>query len=250
MVTRRILSLLESHSVLQPNHFVFLPGRGTASELIHIINVLEEVAENNLPVDLTTADVRGAFDSPERTAQWASWHRIGVSAPLATDLTNLGALFTYRLTFPFGMHQNMDPTLILLDDVNPQALVQAFLYPANKTTPTKVPQEFVEAIVQAFQQSPADRAVEADLIISLDTPFSFEEFLYALLFGGSSSPGESGVSYHLFQVAPLLVHYSCPVATGSADPHPQEAFQPAMMGKFRPIGLLEVLRKVWTGPKW
>jgi hypothetical protein len=117
MVTRRILPLLESHSVLQPNHFAFLPGRGTASELIQLISVLKEVAKNNLPVDLTTADVCGAFDSPERTAQWASWHRIGVLAPLATDLTNLCALSTYHLTSPFGMRQNMDPTLEGVDPI-------------------------------------------------------------------------------------------------------------------------------------
>jgi hypothetical protein len=69
MVTRHILPILETHSVLQPNQFAFLSGRGATSELIQLINVLEEVAENKLPVDLTTADIRSAFDSPERTAQ-------------------------------------------------------------------------------------------------------------------------------------------------------------------------------------
>jgi hypothetical protein len=34
--------------------------------------------------------------------------------------------------------------------VDPQAMVQAFFHPAKRTTPTAVPQEFVEAIVQAF----------------------------------------------------------------------------------------------------
>jgi hypothetical protein len=80
---------------------------------------------------------------------------------------------------------------------SPQAMVQAFLYQA---TPTAVPQEFVEAIAQAFQQSPAARALKADLTISLETLFS-----YALSFGGSSAPGKSGVSYRLFKVAPLSV---------------------------------------------
>jgi hypothetical protein len=72
--------------------------------------------------------------------------------------------------------------------------------PAYKAAPTAVPQEFVEAIAQAFQQSPAARALEADLTTSFKT-----EFLYALSFGSSSAPGESGVSYRLLQVAPLLV---------------------------------------------
>jgi hypothetical protein len=68
MVIAWIHPLLKKHKVLQRNQFAFLPGRGTHSELIQLINVLEEIAENNLPVDLTTADVKGAFDFPERTA--------------------------------------------------------------------------------------------------------------------------------------------------------------------------------------
>jgi hypothetical protein len=117
MVTRCILPLLETRSVLQPNQFAFLPGRDTSSKLIQFINVLEEVAENDLPVDLTTGDVRGTFDSPERTAQWASWCRIGLFTPLATYLTNLGALSTYRLTSFYKMRQNMDPTLEGVDPI-------------------------------------------------------------------------------------------------------------------------------------
>jgi hypothetical protein len=62
--------------------------------------------------------------------------------------------------------------------VDLQAMVQVFFYPANKTTPTKVPQEFVEAIAQAFQQFPAARTLEADLTTSLDTLFSFDKSLY------------------------------------------------------------------------
>jgi hypothetical protein len=69
MIKHMILPLMGSHGVLQPKQFAFLPGRCTSSELIQLLNVLEEVAENGLEVDLTTADVKGAFDSPERTAQ-------------------------------------------------------------------------------------------------------------------------------------------------------------------------------------
>jgi hypothetical protein len=84
-------------------------------------------------------------------------------------------------------------------------MVQACLYPANRATPTAVPQEFVKAIAQAFQQSPAAKTLEADLTTFLETPFLFVEFLYVLSFGVSSAPVESGVSYRLLQVAPLLV---------------------------------------------
>jgi hypothetical protein len=115
MLIRRILPLLDSHSVLQPNYFAFLMGRGT-SELIQLLNVLEEVAECSMKVDLTTSDVKGAFDSPERTAQWASWRRLGIPAPLATYLTNLGALSSYHVSSPYRMRANLDPSA---EGVNP-----------------------------------------------------------------------------------------------------------------------------------
>jgi hypothetical protein len=76
-------------------------------------------------------------------------------------------------------------------------MAQTFLHPANRDSPTAVPREFVQAIVRTFQQTPEARALEADLTTSLETPFLFKEFLYALLFGSSSSPGELGVSYRL-----------------------------------------------------
>lgn len=61
MTTTRIIPSIQKYSVLQNNHYGFLPGRGTSSELIQLLNVLEEVVENELEVDLTAADAKGAF---------------------------------------------------------------------------------------------------------------------------------------------------------------------------------------------
>jgi hypothetical protein len=47
--------------------------------------------------------------------------------------------------------------------------------------------------------------MEAELSASLETPFLFVEFLHALMGGGNSAPGESGTTYHLLQVAPLMI---------------------------------------------
>jgi hypothetical protein len=154
------------------------------------------------------------------------------------DLSDLGSAATWEV--------------FLLD---PDVMVQAFLYPANGAAPTAVPRDFVEAIARAFQQSPAARALQADLSASLETPFLFEKFLYALSCGNPLAPGESGVSYRLLQVTPLSV-YLQEFWTASSIPNQwrkvlliliqKKADRPAMMGNFRPIGLLEVLRKVWT----
>jgi hypothetical protein len=48
------------------------------------MHLLEEVVEHDLLVDLSTSDVSGAFDSPERTAQYICWRRVGIPVPLAT----------------------------------------------------------------------------------------------------------------------------------------------------------------------
>lgn len=63
------------YQVLQPNHFAFLPGRGTSSELLQMINALEEVAEHGLDIEITTENVSSAFDSPERSLQWTCWRQ-------------------------------------------------------------------------------------------------------------------------------------------------------------------------------
>jgi hypothetical protein len=75
MIFARITPIINEGGVLQDNHYAFLPGKGTGSELILILNLLEEVVEHGLWVDLSTSDVSGAFDSPERTAQYICWRR-------------------------------------------------------------------------------------------------------------------------------------------------------------------------------
>jgi hypothetical protein len=59
MIFKRITPMLVAGDVLQHNHYAFLPGKGTASKLIQLLNVLEEVVENDLDVDLSTSDVKG-----------------------------------------------------------------------------------------------------------------------------------------------------------------------------------------------
>ena len=106
MIIRRIRPVLQKHHVLQPNRYGLIPGKGTASELIQLLNILEEVAEHNLEVDLSTADVSAAFDSPERTVQWACWRRVGIPPHVATYLACLGALSKYQLNSPYGQRNN------------------------------------------------------------------------------------------------------------------------------------------------
>jgi hypothetical protein len=116
MIFAQITPIINHGEVLQPNHYAFLPCKGTGSELIQILNLLEEVVEHGLLVDLSTLDVLGAFDSPERTAQYICWRRVGIPAPLATYLVSLAALSTYKISSPYGIRKPDLPE----DDVIPE----------------------------------------------------------------------------------------------------------------------------------
>ena len=48
MLMNRVMPIMAKFATLQSNHYAFLPGRGTANELLQLLNVLEEVIENGL----------------------------------------------------------------------------------------------------------------------------------------------------------------------------------------------------------
>jgi hypothetical protein len=88
-----------------------------------------------------------------------------------------------------------------------------------------VPPEIVHAISKAFQRSPAAIALEFDFFTAMKNLFLFDEFIHALTCHGSSTPGESGLTYRLLQLAPQAVeeeifeHARCTgVLAGIYDP--------------------------------
>jgi hypothetical protein len=76
-------------------------------------------------------------------------------------------------------------------------MAKAFLKPSGGQAPTAVPAEYVHAVARVFQRTQAAIDMKAELSAYLETPFSFVEFLHALMGGGNSAPGESGTIYHL-----------------------------------------------------
>jgi hypothetical protein len=78
--------------------FAFLPGRGTTSELIQLLNVLEEIQDPTWRLTCQPRTSGGALiPQSERD--------------IVLYLTNLGAMSSYRLTSPYGMRKNLDPTV-------------------------------------------------------------------------------------------------------------------------------------------
>jgi hypothetical protein len=64
-------------------------------------------------------------------------------------------------------------------------MADAFLNLSGGQAQTAVPAEYVHAVARAFQRTPAAIDMEAELSASLETPFSFVEFLHALMGRGS-----------------------------------------------------------------
>jgi hypothetical protein len=137
----------------------------------------------------------------------------------------------------------------------------AFLHPPGDLRPVEIPEEFVRAVAKAFQRSLAAISLKVDLTASFENPFTFDEFLFAVNNGRNSAPGESGMTYRLLQVTPEeidreIFEHLQEFWTKATTPDQckrvriiliqKNAEKPAMTGNFRPIGLLKVLRKVWT----
>jgi hypothetical protein len=148
---------------------------------------------------------------------------------------------------------------VFIDD--PEAMAEAFLNPPDDLRPTAVPAEFVRVIARAFQSNSSAVALEATLTLSFASPLCFEDFIYSLNGGGSSAPAKSGTTYRFLQIAPeaiqreIFAHLQ-EFWTAATTPDQWKRVlliliqknleKPAMMENFQPIGLLEVLRKVWT----
>jgi hypothetical protein len=145
---------------------------------------------------------------------------------------------------------------------NADAMVDAYCRPPNGLPPTRIPEIYVRAIAEAFVRTPEAIALEAEITECFSIRFSYEEFIYSLGCGGASAPGGSGASYRLLQVAPEpilheifeLLQEFWEALSGRETPDQwkkvlliliqKNPAKPAGLGNFRPIGLIEVLRKV------
>lgn len=88
---------------------------------------------------------------------------------------------------------------------DPGAMISAYLSPQTDGTVTSIPPRLIQEVSFAFQPPLGAHMVEDELSQIMDTPFTLREFVLAIGSGGDTSPGESGTSYRLLQVAPLTI---------------------------------------------
>ena len=113
LIIHRVRCGLMDCNFLADNQYGFLPKRGTTDELIQLINVLEEAAELETPIDISTWDIRKAFDSVARALQLVLWLRMGVPLAIARWFINLDSGGHFIVRSPWAedqIHHHFHPS--------------------------------------------------------------------------------------------------------------------------------------------
>ena len=105
LIIHRVRCGLMDCNFLADNQYGFLPKRGTTDELIQLLNVLEEAAELETPIDISTWDIRKAFDSVARALQLVLWLRMGVPLAIARWFINLDSGGHFIVRSPWAEDQ-------------------------------------------------------------------------------------------------------------------------------------------------
>ena len=91
IVTSRIVGVWEMLKIIDKSQCGYMRGKGTHTELLQIINAVEEAAEQGEELLLTSYDTSKAFDSVDKCFMTAAWIRLGVPPDVADYLNELDA---------------------------------------------------------------------------------------------------------------------------------------------------------------
>jgi ribonuclease HI len=89
IITARISRVWTELQVLHPTQYGYQFAMGTDTELLQIINVIEDAAEFKKRLILTSFDTTKAFDSVNKPLMVAAWCRLGVPQDIANYLVNM-----------------------------------------------------------------------------------------------------------------------------------------------------------------
>ena len=102
LCVNRITRAWERHVVLAPGQHGFRPGRGTDSALLQFLNATEHAVEAQIPLYLSSWDIRIAFDSVSREAMEVSWLRLGIPPAVARWLAYMDVKGANDDSHPMG----------------------------------------------------------------------------------------------------------------------------------------------------
>ena len=89
IVTSRITEVWDRLRIIDKSQCGYTRGKGTHTELLQIINAIEEASELNREIFLTSYDTSKAFDSVDKRLMTAAWVRLGVPLDVAEYLDRL-----------------------------------------------------------------------------------------------------------------------------------------------------------------
>ena len=89
IVTSRIVEVWDELRVIDRAQCGYMRGKGTHTELLQIINAIEEANELGRQIFLTSYDTMKAFDSVDKRLMTAAWVRLGVPLDVAEYLDRL-----------------------------------------------------------------------------------------------------------------------------------------------------------------
>ena len=89
IITTRIVNVWHDHRVMDKAQCGYTRGKGTHTELLQIINAIEEANELGKEIFLTSYDTSKAFDSVDKQFMVAAWVRLGVPLDVAVYLDSL-----------------------------------------------------------------------------------------------------------------------------------------------------------------
>ena len=110
IVVRKIWTSWLRSGVVNPSQHGSVPGRGTATAIVELINALETAKETRSTLLLTSWDIKRAFDSVSQPLiQW-SLQRLGVPPPLAAIIVALDASGGSVVRTPFAIAEHRKGT--------------------------------------------------------------------------------------------------------------------------------------------
>ena len=115
ILNHRIIRIWEEQKALHPTQYGYRPNLGTESELMQLINVIEDVDEFNKTFFLIAFDTKKAFDSVRKPLMVAAWKRLGVPLDIAEYLVDLdkGGQTVVKSQHANAVYHDLGPKAIL-----------------------------------------------------------------------------------------------------------------------------------------
>ena len=104
VLVTRITRVWKDLRILHPSQYGYQPKVGTDTELLQLLNIIEDAQEHKKPVLMTSYDTAKAFDSVNKPFMEAAWQRLGVPLDIARYLVQMDVQGDTIIKTPHSTH--------------------------------------------------------------------------------------------------------------------------------------------------